>query len=97
MFCPGGGGAILGPPINSARDAGVSRLAVAGRTFMPCIPGATTHPGSELRWDHGVSGEKIPGTVVSLKPGGGCRRGSEGAMFLVNVSAVLNRLIPDGK
>src|SRR5271163_4513133 len=97
MCCPAGGGAMLGPPINSAKDAGVSRVAVAGWTCTPCIPGATTHPGSELRWDHGVSGEKIPGTVVSLKPGGGCKRGSEYAMFFGNVSALLNRLMPYGK
>ena len=61
------------------------------------MPGATIQPGSELRWDHWVSGEKIPGTVVSLKPGGGCKRGSEYAMFFGNVSALLNRLMPYGK
>jgi hypothetical protein len=66
MLRPCGGGSMFGPPINSANDAGVNRFAVAGWTCTPCMPGATIHPGSELRWDQGVSGEKIPGTVVSL-------------------------------
>ena len=66
MLWPSGGGEMFGPPINSANDAGVNRFAVAGWTCTPCMPGAAIHPGSELRCDHGVSGEKIPGTVVSL-------------------------------
>ena len=66
MFCPGGGDAILGPPMSSANDSAVNKFAVADWTWTPCMPGATIHPGSELRCDHGVSREKIPGTVVSL-------------------------------
>src|ERR1700755_1083175 len=97
MVCPAGGGGMSGPPLNSANDAAVSRVLVDGWTCTPCIPGATIQPGSELRCDHWVSGEKMPGTVVSLKPGGGCRRGSEYATFFGSVSAVLNRLIPYGK
>ncbi|CAG7225993.1 hypothetical protein PICSAR48_00168 [Mycobacterium avium subsp. paratuberculosis] len=74
---PGGGGAASGPPMSSASDSGVSMPAVNGWTSVPCIPGATTHPGSWLPWENGVSRAKMPGTVVSLYPGGGRSRSSE--------------------
>ena len=45
--------------------------------IVPCMPGATIHPGWVLRCDVGVSGDQMPGTVVSLYPFGGCSRSSE--------------------
>jgi hypothetical protein len=52
--------------MSSASDSGVSRLAVTGPTFTPCMPGAVIQPCWVLRCDVGVSGTQIPGTVVSL-------------------------------
>ncbi|PQM46040.1 hypothetical protein C1Y40_03782 [Mycobacterium talmoniae] len=68
---------MFGPPSSSASDSGVSMAAVKPPTWVFCIPGATIQP-SEL-WlpcDVGVSLAKIPGTVVSLYPGGGRSRSS---------------------
>ena len=68
---------MSGPPISSDSDCGVNRPAVVGPTCSPCIPGATPSRARVLPCDNGVSGDKIPGTVVSLYPVGGCSRGSE--------------------
>ena len=68
---------MSGPPINSPNDSGVSMLAVNGCTSTPCIPGATVQPGSWLPCENNVSRDQMPGTVVSLYPPGGCKRGSE--------------------
>ena len=64
--------AMSGPPMGSASDSGVNRLAVIGETLTPCMRGAVIHPRR-------VFGAKrctrysIPGTWVScsrrrLKP-----------------------------
>ena len=72
-------------------------LAVKGCTSTPCMPGATTQPGSWLPCENSVSRLKMPGTVVSLYPGGGCSRGSEYAICFGSVSAELNWFRPNGR
>src|SRR5258705_13986109 len=85
-----------GPPISSASDSGVSMFAVNGCTSTPCMPGAVTQPGSWLPNENKVSRDQIPGTVVSLYPAGGCSRGSEYAICLGSVNALVNWFTPKG-
>ena len=69
---------MSGPPINSASDSG--RQHVRGeRLHVDALHtrARTTQPGSWLPCENKVSRDQMPGTVVSLYPGGGCSLGSE--------------------
>ena len=70
---------LTGPRGQEAQVTGLSldsRSVERGHLFG-AMPGATIHPGSWLPWLNRVSRAQMPGTVVSLYPGGGRNRSSE--------------------